>query len=569
MRLKIKPTQLLVTIFLLAIIIYWAVFWIGVVGLDELGNLRINSDSMWADWAAHLTMVNRMALGDKLILDQSPFVIGYPFSYPFVANLISALLIKTGLSVIISMTLTSFAYCVFGTVLLYIFLKKIYNSAATAIVGTIIFYLGGGFGFTLLPDDFTVDQGIWNFLTHLPHKYTHQPELSLHLLNVIEGAFAPQRAFTLGFPVTLIILIFLLTNIRRLKLMPIKSLFLSAMGLGVVIGLMPLIHTHSFLALFFILAAWSIGSFFLFSDHTRKKLVLFWGLLLATSLLISIPIYYSFFAQNIHQEFIHWQPGWYASEDHISWLYFWWWNWGLTPILAILAGIKLIKESIKKHHDKNYEKLVIFAPFIIIFVLINLIKFQPNIWDNTKLWIWSSVGISSLAAHYLVATWKNSYKKSPVIKHSIRIGLIIIFFISITSGLLDAFRAVNFKLHSYVMYSAEELSLAEWVKKDTPIDSIWLTSDKHNHWLDNLSGRQALLGYRGWLWTHGYKSAQVEKDIHQMFSRPQSNQHLFKQYDIDYVVIGPHAKKEWQAQTQNFSHLNLIKSSNNYQVYEL
>jgi len=78
-----------------------------------------------------------------------------------------------------------------------------------------------------------------------------------------------------------------------------------------------------------------------------------------------------------------------------------------------------------------------------------------------------------------------------------------------------------------------------------------------------------LMTYRGWLWTHGYQTKQIESDVSLMFEFPQKNQNLFESYQVDYVVIGPNEKRVWHANPKNFSHLKLIKASKNYQIYSL
>jgi len=53
-----------------------------------------------------------------------------------------------------------------------------------------------------------------------------------------------------------------------------------------------------------------------------------------------------------------------------------------------------------------------------------------------------------------------------------------------------------------------------------------------------LAGRKVLLGYRGWLWTHGINYQQVEKDVQSMFAGETNTIDLLKKYNIDYVFIG-------------------------------
>src|SRR5205807_5811999 len=112
--------------------------------------------------------------------------------------------------------------------------------------------------------------------------------------------------------------------------------------------------------------------------------------------------------------------------------------------------------------------------------------------------------------------------------------IILLFLFCIASGLIDAWRVIRFDLHTYQMYSKEEMVLATWVKKNTPLDSIWATGDMHNLWLYNLTGRQPLLTFRGWLWTHGYEYQEVERDLGKIYQNPYQSTALLKKYGVDY-----------------------------------
>ena len=336
-----QKTKLMLLIYFGFWLIYFAYFWSQAIAIEPSGKLFARQGFLWGDWAAHLTMTTRMAYGEKLILSRSPFFITYPFGYPFVADLASAVLIKLNFSMITAMIFTSFSYCFLGVVLLFIFLKRIFKSAATGIIGSLLFYFNGGMGFVMALPDLKKATNLWTFLDQITQKYTHHPESSLHLINIIESMFIPQRAFTFGFPVTLLILILLLkiirANLKPSKLTQ-KKLLIRGLFIGALIGAMLIIHTHSFLALFIILASWSLSSFLLASAKKKSATFSFWTVLILGCLAIAAPLYYYFFAENIHQNFMSWYPGWYAREDQVSWLWFWFWNWGLVPVFGLATA---------------------------------------------------------------------------------------------------------------------------------------------------------------------------------------------------------------------------------------
>jgi len=391
-----------------------------------------------------------------------------------------------------------------------------------------------------------------------PQQYTNIEHFLYRWISVIDSMIIPQRAFSLGFPLTLISLALCWSFFVKPKSGK-KNKITRLIFPIICLGLMPLIHTHSFLAAFIILATWTIGNIWTksFSKQSFKK----WLPLLIGVSIIALPLIKLFLLSQLSDQFIKWFPGWYAHDyPDENWLLFWIKNWGFVPLLAILGLFDLTK-------DKKNKKisLITFTPFFIIFIALNLFLFQPFIWDNTKLVAWASVGFSGLAAHFLISMWRKK-RAHPIF---VRLFIVVIFSISILSGSIDAYRIIRFKLHSHIMYSQEEILLTKWVKNNTSPKSIWLTGDNHNHWLFNLTGRQALMTYRGWLWTHGYDYHDVEKDITKMFENPTQSQDLFEKHEVDYVVIGPNEKRVWHANENEFSQFLLIKSSPNYKIYSL
>jgi uncharacterized membrane protein len=90
---------------------------------------------------------------------------------------------------------------------------------------------------------------------------------------------------------------------------------------------------------------------------------------------------------------------------------------------------------------------------------------------------------------------------------------------------------------SWLMFSREDLELADFVRAHTRKDALFLTSDKHNNPVACLSGRRILMGYRGWLWSHGIDYHPREQDIMAIYSGSETAHDLLIRYGIDYVLI--------------------------------
>lgn len=529
-------------------------FWTHAFQFSDQGVMS-GHENIWADGAAHLTMISGFGY-QSLFPSQSPFLAGYPYSYPFVINWLSGLLVRFGLSIFVSFALVSFVVNLSSLVALFFLANKVLKSKKVAVFASIIYLSNGGIGF------FYYLQNVWHSNDKLeslinPFRYvTHIPEWHLHYINLVHSMFMTQRSFSLGLFSGLIILILVIELIEKKWLTNFKLLTLILL-----IGILPIIHTHTFLSLFFLISV-LIGINllpFLWQQRTKKLgKKLFFQLILITIFSggLSITMTKLFLSDNVSSSFIRFLPGWYAAEDGVNWFYFWWLNWGITPLVWLVATFKLIKE-------KNEQILLSFSlGGLLIFMLVNLVIWQPNIFDNTKLLAWSSLTSSLSIAWLLGQNWqKNQLKK---------IAVVLIFFLIICSGLIEIYRVARIDLHSHLMYSTEELALVKWTINNTDSSSTWLTSDQHNHWLNSLSGRKHLMAYRGWLWTHGYDYKAVEADMSVMFAQPQSASDLFDKYQIKYIVIGPHEKREWQIDPRELNKIaKLIKQTENYQIFQL
>lgn len=552
-----KKSKIFLAIYFIFWITYFSYFWSQSIFTDPAGNIVANHINIWGDWAAHFTMGSRMAY-DQLFLKNSPFLITSAFSYPFAADLISALLVRAGVNFFEAFIIPSLIFSITTVWALFYFYKKIFKSVATAITASLLFLLNGGLGFIYFIKDIIEANDPLSVIINPPQQYTNIEPLLYRWISVIDSMIIPQRAFGLGFSLTLIALASCFSLLNQSKQYSSwKKLLLPIL----LLGLMPVIHTHSFLAAFIILAIWASGD--LIINSFKRVHLKRWLMLLIGVCLIALPIIKVFFYPQISEEFIKWFPGWYSHDfPDENWLLFWIKNWGLIPLLASLGWTVLLRN---KNKSQRQLSLVTFLPFFIIFILLNLFLFQPFIWDNTKLVVWVGVGFSGLAAHYLVSMWHQQRKYAWAAK----LLIIVIFSISIFAGSIDAYRAIRFKLHSHIMYTQEEVELSSWTKDNTDSRSIWLTGENHNHWLYNLTGRQALMTYRGWLWTHGYQYHDLEKDVTQMFAHPQKSTDLFKKYSVDYIVVGPNEKNVWHANEAELDQFNLVKSSLNYKIYSL
>lgn len=515
----------------------------------------------WGDVAYHLSMIERFAAANSFAIEQ-PIFAGAPLTYPFLINFASAVLLKLGFGVFWAFHLPVIILGASGILFLFLTAFRIFKSTwlASAIIGLVL--LGSGLGFLQFFEDVknisaVSANPVIETLQNPPHEYTHldnrtggkpngfdSPQNIVWIAPAI-SFLSHQRSFVWGF--ALFTVLFRLLWLYRND----KSLW----KIGAAFGLLPFIHGHTFLAMAIASAGWLLGA-----KNNRKS----WFWLALAALIVALPFLaflnqnMQFLGQNSGQGFFRWQLGWMTCEHAASWLdcvpkagtdknifVFWSKNFGITfwiwLAFAVFSAFGSIKYALKKKQEalfpesgaQNFLKWLLPSS-ILLFILPNLLIFQPWEFDNNKVfyywWIMASfVVVGSL--DYLIQNAKNQYWKA-----GIRIAAILLIFFGLFSGAIDAgSRIFNFSKNHFGYWSAPQEKMAEWVKKNTPADAIFLSSPSPNNPLAMIAGRRLYLGYTGWLWTQGINYAEKQKNIGQILKN--RNTALACGEKIDYILL--------------------------------
>ena len=169
------------------------------------------------------------------------------------------------------------------------------------------------------------------------------------------------------------------------------------------------------------------------------------------------------------------------------------------------------------------------APFLALFVLANLFRLSPWMWDNMKFLAPAHAGLAPFAALALAWAWRHG----PVGKAAAAAG----FIVATLSGALDVSK-VAAAGGEFEIFTRADFAFAEQIRaKTAPTDTI-LTAPKHNHPV-LLSGRREFLGYEGHLWSQGLDFAARPPVAEAMFRgapQPVSPAGLVR---VDAIAITP------------------------------
>jgi len=500
----------------------------------ENGDLVAGWVNIWGDWAAHLSYTSSFAYGDNFP-PQMPILAGYPFTYTFMVDFISAVFIKLGLPLIPAMLFPGIFLSITFCLLFFDLVSTFLKSHVKAFLALLIFLFNGGLGFYYFFEDIK-NKSFFSVLNNLPREYTHlDQEANIQIINHISAEFIPQRAFLLG--ICLVILVLLLFQ-SYIKHRISKQVYFA----GLIVGLLPLIHLHSFL--FANLLA--VFTFFIAFDKKHFKI---WLIYLIVVLSLSLPQLYFFFSHVKDLDYPRWQLGWLVDNSNDNFFWFWFRNLGIRLFLIPLGFI------VSPKHLKP-----LFLLFLILFTIPNLFLLQPFEWDNTKLFTYSFL-ISSI---FVVISLAFFCQKGIIGK--ILTGLF--FFLAVSAGVLDVVRLSQFQHRKIFFISEENIAAAEWVKQNTPLDSVFLTAGNHDHPIPVLSGRKILLGFEGWLWTYGIDYGERKQIIENFIFSP--SQSKLKNIEADYIFFGPFEKESSLKSLENWLENNLtpVYKQKNTTIYK-
>lgn len=477
--------------------------------LQQKSDGLYSGGSTWGDLALHTTLSsNFYEKGLFETLKNYPIYSGEKTRYPFLMDYITTLLMKVGLSIQDSLIWPSFILILCFIAVFYLLAQKMTKSRLAAFFAPIIFFFNGTiFSLQYFWQDFKASGlGFMDFLGKMTKAYANLFVNKITFTNIINDYILPQRAIILGLLVGIIIIYFLWQywNGKETK----KLIYA-----GVLSGFLPIIHTHTFISI--ILIAFGLGLIELIENYKDfKQVIVRWLYYVIPAGVIALPFVLWLFPSG-SSGFFKFNIGWMHGDEFILW--FWLKNLGVY-ILAFIAGYIVSGKKARKF----------YWPFLGLFIITNIFIFQPYDYDNMKIMLWWFL-LSAILTGKLFSYLKNRFGGW---KGYVLIGAC--FILLIPTGFLSVYRETY---TSWRMFSNEDLALADFVKINTSKDALFLTSDKHNHPIPCLAGRSIVMGYRGWLWTHGLNYQERERDVMEIYKASFGYEELLNKYGIDYILI--------------------------------
>jgi hypothetical protein len=536
----------------------------------------------YGDLPFHLSVVTAFAYGENLP-PQNPIFAGMKFTYPFLIDFLTAFFMRCGADWRSAFFVENLVLSLSLVGLIDSMTMRLTGNKLAARLAPVIFLFNGGLGFInffrdlagFWNDPYQLKNGLVSFFGHLPRTYTMNADLILSSSpggkiplrwgNVFTTLLIPQRSMLFGLPIAAMIITLwwmavgegdrakrrqgnkgtreqgdrgteeqgdLITSSPRHPVTPSPYL-LSA---GILAGILPMLHTHGFFAVMIA----SVIAVLLFPS--RK-----WIAFYAPAIVLAAPQVWWLKATPVRDTLFKFELWKEAGESNL--FTFWGANAGI--FLALLIAAMLTYRSAEPRLNSFY------LPFLLWFLVPNILSLAPWPWDNIKVLIYWSLASCPLVAVMLAYLFTRRF--AGLAATLIFIGLTL-------AGALDVLRALS-PAENTRLYSREELEVASILREKTPPRSLILHAPIHNS-VVALSGRQSVMGYPGHLWTHGIDYRQREAEVLSVY-RGGPDQFLLR-FKVDYVIVGPVERSQFRADENYFANkYPLVIDHGGYRVYQI
>lgn len=454
---------------------------------------------------------------------------GTLLGYPFLADSMVTSMLLLGSDLALSFTLTGTLMMALVYTGFVLFVWELTHKSAAVVLAYVLMFFNGGLGFLYVFDGAMKEPtALKNVFTGFYQTPTNMPDLNLRWVNVICDMMIPQRTLLTGWMVLLPALFMLLDAVRSRDLRRFALL-------GAWAGLMPMVHTHSFFALGLLSGGVLLSRVLRASARDRLRRLRCYLCYGGIALLLALPQLLTWtFPQTTGGGSLGFRFNWVNNQGDGSLIdgYFWFWikNVGLVYLLMLPAALSMRKGGMLR---------ALSLGALAIYAVAECIQFQPNPYDNNKLFYVAYMIMLPAVALYLLQLWE---KLRGVHGRAMLAALFI--GASTLSGALSIGREV---VSNYQLFGAEEVQAASFIDENLPADAMILTGDQHNNAVAALAGRHIVCGTGSYLYYHGFDTTEERSAEAQMLAHPGESADLFEEYGVDYIYISGHERANFSA----------------------
>jgi len=453
---KVRPDKRVV-IYLFLFVIFYAIF---SHSFSYGNNSFLISSNLYQDFGAHISFIRYFSSGNKII-PEVPFFAGGGLLYYFMFDFYASVLSFLGLRIDIALNLISALSFASLIIMLFEFSFTLVKNKSAAILSCV---------FLLFNSDLSFIQVINKYKYSIYAYYHHNTYLQgglfgflidKNFLNI--NVFLNQRHLIFG----LLWILYILYIVMAFKKLSTKQIIF----LAFLISLFPFWHLSVLISAYLILFGMSV-----FLENKRIPILK----ILLISLVVVLP---QLLIIKLHsQNTVSFYPGFLAAGNLTlqSFSALWLWNLGFSIPAAILGFF--VSNKLTRH---------IVISFFILFIIANVFKFSPDIFDNHKffnVWIISINILSALGIVYIFNIKKLRF-----------LSLILVSLVC-ASGILHFLVVKNDVYAQIPDYGSS--NIIKWVKEKTPSNSIFLTNGEIYD-PANIAGLRTYIGRPQYIYLYG------------------------------------------------------------------
>jgi len=513
--------------------IFAGIFYVFIMYLSMLRKGRFTKGAGYGDLPFHLNIISSFAHGcntnRKSFYDiNSLFYAGERLAYPFLTNFFTSVLMATGFSTLqaamffpSALMSLSLAYGMYH--LAFLFSKNHFVS----MLSLVLFVGLGGNGWIYV---FKPSNGYADWIHNWGHdQYEYWFHPIMHVL-------VPQRASLWSMPLCYWSIIMLIYGIESLNI----SFFVLA---AIYVGFCPLVQLHSFVGI----AQWSIV-FCLIQFPWKKlnewrKYLILWFTYGIVANLMAAPQFYPYLNRlKTEKSFVSFLPIWECKIKQFGVfapIVCWWRGLGIFAAISLVFGWA----------SANIYQIKLYIPSMVVFLVANFVRYQPWELDNTKVFYAAWIPIA--------LPFVSQFLNCVIRKKKISFIAVVLIIISIMSSSMHLFACL---LSPTKIFSKNDISFGLWIAENTPLNSLTMSSDSHNHPVSTIAGRMMFQGYGGWLISHGLEYWKHESFRKTLCSSPYMIDE-FKSNGINYMISLNNEYPEFESITHNKNWVKVFNQS--------